>query len=306
MVVEHMNALRQRARRHAGDALERLPDGRATATERLDDGSLLKVSVEIRGRRAVVDFAGSSEVHAGNLNATPAVVRAAVLYVLRLMVAEPLPLNEGLMDVVELRIPRGMLDPEFPPDPSSAPAVVGGNVETSQRLVDTLLKALRLAACSQGTMNNLVFGNDDFSYYETVAGGSGAGPGFDGTDAVHTHMTNTRATDPEVLEHRFPVRLERFGIRTGSGGAGKHGGGDGVIKELLFLQPVTLSLLSQHRTEGPYGMAGGEPGEPGRQRVIRADGRVIELAGIDGADLDAGDRLILETPGGGGWGTPSS
>ena len=215
-------------------------------------------------------------------------------------------LNEGLMEVVDLRIPRGMLDPEFPSDPSCAPAVVGGNVETSQRLVDTLLKALRLAACSQGTMNNLVFGNEDFAYYETVAGGSGAGPGFDGTDAVHTHMTNTRATDPELLEHRFPVRLERFGIRRGSGGAGEHRGGDGLVREIRFLRPVSLSLLSQHRSEGPYGMAGGEPGEPGRQRVIRADGSVVELAGIDSADLEPGDRLILETPGGGGWGTPNS
>jgi 5-oxoprolinase (ATP-hydrolysing) len=302
-VVEHMAGLRRRAATVAGDALERLPDGRCVAEEFLDDGSPLRVVFEIRGRHAVVDFAGSSDVHPGNLNATPAVVRAAVLYVLRLLVAEPLPLNEGLMEVVELKIPGGMLDPEFPSD-AEAPAVVGGNVETSQRLVDTLIKALRLAACSQGTMNNLVFGDDRFGYYETVAGGSGAGATFDGADAVHTHMTNTRATDPELLEHRFPVRLKRFAIRTGSGGAGEHRGGSGVVRELLFLRPVELSLLGQHRREGPYGMAGGRPGQPGRQWIVRSDGREVELAGIDGAELEAGDRLVLETPGGGGWGRP--
>jgi 5-oxoprolinase (ATP-hydrolysing) len=183
--------------------------------------------------------------------------------------------------------------------------VVGGNVETSQRLVDTLLKALGLAACSQGTMNNVLFGNPRFGYYETVCGGAGAGPGFDGADAVHTHMTNTRITDPEVLEHRYPVRLERFEIRKGSGGGGRRPGGDGVVRELTFLEPVSLSLLTQHRVEAPYGAAGGQPGKPGRQRIIRADGEEIELKSVDGCEAEAGDRLILETPGGGGWGAGS-
>jgi 5-oxoprolinase (ATP-hydrolysing) len=183
---------------------------------------------------------------------------------------------------------------------------VGGNVETSQRVVDTLLKALRLAAGSQGTMNNLLFGNQRFGFYETVCGGAGAGPGFHGASAVHTHMTNTRITDPEVLEHRYPVRLERFAIRAGSGGAGRWRGGDGAVRELTFLEPMSLSLLSQHRVERPYGMAGGAPGEPGRQRLVRAAGGTMELASIDGCEVEPGDRLILETPGGGGWGDPEA
>jgi 5-oxoprolinase (ATP-hydrolysing) len=229
-------------------------------------------------------------------------VRSAILYVLRLLIAEPLPLNEGILSAVEIRIPPGMLNPPFPEDPAEAPAVVGGNVETSQRVVDTLLKAFGLAACSQGTMNNLLFGNERFGFYETVCGGAGAGPGFRGASAVHTHMTNTRITDPEVLEHRYPVRLERFAIRVGSGGAGQYPGGDGAVRELTFLEPMSLSLLSQHRIEAPYGMAGGEPGERGRQRLVRASGEVEELASVDGREVEPGDRLILETPGGGGWG----
>lgn len=256
----------------------------------------------MRGERAVFDFAGTAGVHPGNLNATPAIVRSVVLYVLRLLIGEPLPLNEGLLRAVELRIPPGLLNPRFPPDPAAAPAVVGGNVETSQRLVDTLLKALGLAACSQGTMNNVLFGDERFGYYETVCGGAGAGPGWHGASAVHTHMTNTRITDPEVLEHRYPVRVERFGIRRGSGGAGRWRGGDGAVRELRFLEPVQLSVLSQHRVERPYGMDGGAPGAPGRQRVIRASGEVLELGPIDGCEVGPGDRLRLETPGGGGWG----
>jgi 5-oxoprolinase (ATP-hydrolysing) len=225
-----------------------------------------------------------------------------VLYVLRLLIAEPLPLNEGILRAVEIRIPPGMLNPPFPADPAEAPAVVGGNVETSQRVVDTLLKALGLAACSQGTMNNLLFGSERFGFYETVCGGAGAGPGFHGASAVHTHMTNTRITDPEVLEHRYPVRLERFAIRHGSGGTGRWRGGDGAIRELVFLAPMSLSLLSQHRVEAPYGVDGGSPGQTGRQRLVRASGEVEDLASIDGREVGPGDRLLLETPGGGGWG----
>jgi 5-oxoprolinase (ATP-hydrolysing) len=169
-------------------------------------------------------------------------------------------------------------------------------------LVDTLIKAFHLAAASQGTMNNLLFGNEGFSYYETLCGGSGAGPGFAGASAVHTHMTNTRITDPELLEHRYPVRLERFAIRRGSGGAGAYPGGDGVIREIAFLEPLKLSLLTQRRSEGPYGLSGGKPGKPGAQRLIRADGSVINLKAIDSCTVTPGDRLVLETPGGGGYG----
>jgi len=179
---------------------------------------------------------------------------------------------------------------------------VGGNAETSQRLVDTLLKALNLAACSQGTMNNLLFGNADFGYYETICGGTGAGLGFDGADAVHQHMTNTRITDPEVLELRYPVRLEQFAIRKGAGGAGRWRGGNGIVRKLRFLAPVALTVLTQHRKEAPYGKAGGAAGAMGRQFVIRQDGLRQPLAGVDKADMKAGDCLIIETPGGGGWG----
>jgi 5-oxoprolinase (ATP-hydrolysing) len=232
------------------------------------------------------------------------VVRSAVLYVLRLLAGEELPLNEGLLRPVELMVPPGMLAPPFADDPARCPAVVGGNVETSQRIVEVLVEALGLAAASQGTMNNVLFGDARFGYYETVAGGCGAGPGFAGASAVHSHMTNTRITDPEVLERRYPVRLERFAVRRGSGGAGRWRGGDGVVRELTFLAPVSLSVLTQHRREGPAGAAGGEAGAPGRQRVVRAGGEVEELGAVDGRELAAGDRLVLETPGGGGWGIP--
>ncbi len=304
-VGEQMKILAGRAERRLGEALERLGDGLYRAEERLDDGTPLVASIEVAAGRARISFAGSGPVHPGNLNATPAVVRSAVLYVLRLLVEGPLPLNEGLLRPVALEIPRGLLNPAFPDDPRRAPAVVGGNVETSQRLVDTLLRALGLAACSQGTMNNVLFGSSEFGYYETVCGGCGATAGADGASAVHSHMTNTRITDPEVLERRYPVRLERFAVRRGSGGAGRFRGGDGVVRELRFLAPVSLSVLSQHRVERPYGMAGGEPGARGRQRVIRAGGdEELELAPVDGCELEPGDRLVLETPGGGGWGSP--
>jgi 5-oxoprolinase (ATP-hydrolysing) len=305
-VRHYMTALRNQACRQMEEALARLPDGTFEAEEELDDGTPLQVWITINGARAVIDFTGSGDVNRGNLNATPAIVHSVVLYVLRLLIAKPLPLNEGLLDPVEILIPPGLLNPDFPANPEAAPAVVGGNVETSQRLVDTLLKALRLAACSQGTMNNVIFGNESYGYYETVAGGSGAGPGYNGASAVHTHMTNTRITDPEVIEHRYPVRLERFGIRRGSGGAGRYHGGDGVVRELTFLDQASLSVLSQHRTTAPYGLRGGSPGAPGRQQIIRASGEVITLGSVDGCEVGPGDRLILETPGGGGWGEPEA
>ena len=297
-----MDALRQRAGDQVSRALAALPDGEHRASGILDDGTPLAVCVTISGDRAQVDFAGTGAVHPGNLNATPAIVRSVVIYVLRLLVQRDLPLNEGLMQAVELKLPSGLLDPPFGDDPAAAPAVVGGNVETSQRLVDLLLRALGLAACSQGTMNNVLFGDSSSGYYETVGGGGGAGPGFCGASAVHSHMTNTRITDVEQLEQRYPVRVERFAVRRGSGGAGLHRGGDGVVRELTFLAPMSLSLLTQRRSQGPCGLAGGSPGQPGAQRVIRADGVVQPLGAIDGCEVGPGDRLVLETPGGGGWG----
>ncbi len=298
----YMTRLQEMAEQRIRAALQRIPDGEYAAEEQLDDGTPLKVAVRLDGDSAAIDFAGSGDVHPGNLNATPAIVHSAVIYFLRLLIPEPLPLNEGLLRAVTIAIPPGLLSPSFPDDPGEAPAVVGGNVETSQRLVDTLLKALGLAACSQGTMNNVIFGNERFGYYETVGGGCGAGPDFDGASAVHSHMTNTRITDPEILEHRYPVRVLRFAVRRGSGGAGRHRGGDGVVRELAFLEPVALSVISQHRSVAPYGLQGGQPGATGLQRVIRAGGETELLGAIDGREVETGDRLVLETPGGGGFG----
>jgi 5-oxoprolinase (ATP-hydrolysing) len=303
-VRRYMESLKELAATRLGDALAGLPDGRYEAKERLDDGSPLRVTITKEGRHCGVDFTGSAAVHPGNLNATPAIVRSALIYVLRLLLRQPLPLNEGLLHPVTLTIPEGMLNPPFPDDPWKAPAVVGGNVETSQRLVDTLLKALGLAACSQGTMNNVLFGTEAFGYYETICGGCGATPNSDGASAVHSHMTNTRITDPELIEHRYPVRVERFAVRRGSGGAGRYRGGEGAVREFTFLAPMELSVLSQHRTVPPYGLEGGGPGRIGAQWVVRAGGAVQELRPIDGCAVEAGDRFIIETPGGGGYGTP--
>jgi 5-oxoprolinase (ATP-hydrolysing) len=301
-VWHFMDALEARADDNMRDALSNIPDGVYEAEERLDDGTPLRVRMSIVGDSVEIDFAGSGGVHPGSFNATPAVVCGAVIYVLRLLVDKPLPLNEGLMRAVTLNIPPGILNPPFPEDPAEAPAVVGGNVETSQRLVDTLLKAMGLAACSQGTMNNVLFGTDRHSYYETVCGGTGAGPGFDGADAVHSHMTNTRITDVEIVEHRYPVRIDRFAIRRGSGGRGEYTGGDGVVREMTFLDAASVSVLGQHRAQGPYGLAGGEPGWPARLRFVGADNTERDLQSVDGFEAAPGDRLVLETPGGGGYG----
>ncbi len=301
-VLEHMGRLERLAARRTREALEALGDGVRAATEHLDDGTPLAVRIELRHGRARFDFSGTGARHPGNLNATPAVVRSAVLYVLRLLLRQPLPLNEGLLASVSIELPRCLLDPDFPEDAAAAPAVALGNVETSQRLVDTLLKALGLVACSQGTMNNVIFGNERYGYYETLGGGCGAGPGFAGASAVHSHMTNTRITDAEILEQRYPVRVERFAVRRGSGGRGRYAGGDGLVRTLRFLEPASLSVLTQHRRVAPYGVAGGDPGAPGRQELLRANGEIVELEPVDGRDVAAGDRLTVETPGGGGWG----
>ncbi|CAN5131594.1 hydantoinase B/oxoprolinase family protein [soil metagenome] len=301
-VTTYMKKLKKYASGRMRTTLNNVTDGEYRAVEEMDDGSGLVVSCKVNGDSVSIDFTGTSGVHPGNLNANPSIVNSVVMYVLRLMVDEPLPLNDGLLEPVKLTIPGGMLNPEFPGDPTECPAVVGGNIETSQRLVDTLLKAFELSACSYGTMNNVLFGNKTFGYYETVAGGTGAGDGFHGADAVHQHMTNTRATDPEILEHRYPVRLDRYAIREGSGGRGKWNGGNGLIRELTFLEPVSLSVLAQHRVVPPYGIHGGEQGKTGKHWIKRQDGSIQELKWRDGADLQAGDGFLLHTPGGGGWG----
>ncbi len=300
-VTTYMKKLKEYACDRMRSTLNNISNGEYRADEEMDDGSRLVVSCKVNGDSVSMDFTGTSGVHPGNLNANPSIVNSVVMYVLRLMVDEPLPLNDGLLHPVELIIPGGMLNPEFPDDSTECPAVVGGNIETSQRLVDTLLKAFELSACSYGTMNNVLFGNNSFGYYETVAGGTGAGNGFHGTDAVHQHMTNTRATDPEILEHRYPVRLERYVIREGSGGRGKWNGGNGLIRELIFLEPVSLSVLAQHHVVPPYGLHGGEHGKTGKHQVKRQDGSTHVLQWRDGADLQVGDRFLLHTPGGGGW-----
>lgn len=298
-----MNAVVSRAARVMGRALARLPRGGLAATETLDDGSPISVRIERAGDRATIDFAGSARVHPAAFNAPLGVVRSAVLYVLRLLIDEDLPLSEGLLAPITLMVPRGMLNPAFDADPARCPPVAAGNVETSQRVADALTKALGLAACSQGTMNNVIFGNDRFGYYETICGGAGATRRAPGAHAVHTHMTNTRITDPEILERRYPVRLRRFAVRRGSGGLGRHNGGDGVVREYEFLGPVRLSLITQHRAVGPFGADGGGGGRAGAQVLIDLSGREIPLGGVESRDVHAGEVLRVETPGGGGWGS---
>ncbi|MGV9407987.1 hydantoinase B/oxoprolinase family protein, partial [Streptomyces sp. NPDC003667] len=267
-----------------------------------DSGAVIRVRVRVdrAERRATIDFTGTSAQLATNFNAPSSVVDAAVLYVFRTLVDDDIPLNDGCLRPLEIVVPPGsMLAPEPPA------AVVAGNVETSQAVTGALYAALGVQAEGSGTMNNVTFGNERHQYYETVASGSGAGDGFPGADAVQTHMTNSRLTDPEVLEWRLPVRLEEFTVRRGSGGAGRRRGGDGAVRRIRFLEPMTVSTLSQHRRVPPYGMAGGEPGALGANRVERADGTVTDLGGSGSADVGPGDVLVVETPGGGGYGPPS-
>ena len=301
-VADYMGQIRQRAADAIARRITTLEPGRHTATERLDDGTATQSHDRGWRRKNPHRFHGHRrpahrqlQRHAGDCPKRGHLRRPAARN-------EPVPLNEGLMEHVEITLPRCLLNPEFPDDPTQAPPVVGGNVETSQRLVNLLLKPLGIVAASQGTMNNLIFGNERCSYYETICGGTGAGPGFDGTDAVHSHMTNTAITDPEILEWRFPVRLERFAVRKNSGGQGESTGGNGIVREMVFTEPVSLSLLTQNRTQGPYGLNGGQAGHPGEQHLAKRNGEEIELASVAQQELEASDRLIMKTPGGGGWG----
>ncbi len=266
----------------------------------LDNGAMIRVRISFKKdeRSATIDFNGTSAQLPNNFNAPAAVCMAAVLYVFRTLVDDDIPLNAGCLKPLEVLIPEGcMLKPRYPA------AVVAGNVETSQCITDALYGALGVLAASQGTMNNFTFGNARYQYYETVAGGSGAGPGFDGADVVQTHMTNSRLTDPEVLEWRFPVLLESFEIRPGSGGRGRWRGGHGAVRRVRFLEPMTAAILSGHRLLRPHGMAGGEPGLAGRNYVLRAGGGRTELGPFDQTEMAAGDVFVIETPGGGGYGT---
>ena len=298
VVHAYMAHIKRNAEECVRDAIAALHDGDWSLA--LDGGETVRVRVLIdRARRcATLDFDGTSGESPGNFNAPASIARAAALYVFRTLVKEDIPLNQGCLKPLTIRLPEGSLvSPRYPA------AVAAGNVETSQCITDALLAALNVCAAAQGTMNNLTFGNDRHQYYETICGGSGAGPDFDGASAVHTHMTNSRLTDPEVLEWRFPVRLERFCIRRGSGGSGRHRGGDGVIRELRFLEPMNVSILSNRRRQAPFGLHGGADGQPGRNYVIRADGSLEHLTATAEVQLETNDRFVVETPGGGGYGS---
>jgi 5-oxoprolinase (ATP-hydrolysing) len=304
-VRAYMSHVQTNAAEAVRRCLSALPDG-AHRVE-LDDGAVIRVAVRIdrQARRARVDFSGTSAQQPGNRNAPLAITRAVVLYVFRCLVGEAIPLNAGCFAPIELVVPEGCLLHPRPPA-----AVVAGNVETSQAVANALFGALGVMAAAQGTMNNLSFGDAQHQYYETLCGGTGAGQlaegrGFAGASAVQSHMTNSRLTDPEILEARFPVRLERFALRRGSGGAGRWRGGDGVVRELRFLVPMTVALLTGSRRVPPFGLAGGEPGRCGRNAIARAAGDWQELPGCAELAVEPGDRLRLETPGGGGFGPPT-
>ncbi|MFG0263437.1 MAG: hydantoinase B/oxoprolinase family protein, partial [Novipirellula sp. JB048] len=273
-------------------------------TDALDDGTPISVTLTRSQDRLRIDFTGTAPVHPFGFNATPAIVTAAVLYVVRMVSGSNLPLCDGALRDIELVIPRGLLNPPPHDDPADCAAVVAGNVETSPRVVDVLLGALGVAAASQGTMNNVLIGDETFGFYETIGGGAGATSDHDGADAVHTHMTNTRITDPEVMESRLPLRVRRFAIRRGSGGTGQRRGGDGIVREFEFLKPLTLSLISGRRRRPPYGAAGGEPGAVGVNTLFEA-GECESLPWAITRHVEAAARLRIETPGGGGWGRPA-
>jgi 5-oxoprolinase (ATP-hydrolysing) len=303
--LEVVQAYMRHVQDNAEEAVRRVIDtlGDGHYAYEMDSGAIInvRVSVDREHRAATIDFTGTSPQLKTNFNAPSSVVIAAVLYVFRTMVDDDIPLNGGCLKPLRVLIPAGcMLAPVYPA------AVVAGNVETSQSITGALYAALGVQAEGSGTMNNVTFGNERYQYYETVASGSGAGPGYDGTSVVQTHMTNSRLTDPEVLEWRFPVLVDSFAIRLGSGGDGRWRGGDGAVRRLRFREPMTVSTLSQHRRVAPYGMAGGAPGALGRNLVHRADGTIIELSGCDSAELNLGDILEIHTPGGGGYGRPST
>jgi 5-oxoprolinase (ATP-hydrolysing) len=265
----------------------------------LDSGQVIAVRIDIdrEKKSARIDFTGTSAQDPQNFNAPRAVCLAAVLYVFRTLIDRPIPLNEGCLEPLEVIIPPGsMLDPSPPA------AVAAGNVETSQCIVDALYGALGVLAASQGTMNNLTFGDNRLQYYETIAGGAGAGPGFDGCDAVQTHMTNSRLTDPEILESKFPVLVREFSIRKGTGGRGLHRGGEGTLRRLEFRAPMSGALLANHRRIAPFGVKGGSAGAPGSGSILRVSGEVERLGATARFDVASGDVLTIETPGGGGYG----
>jgi 5-oxoprolinase (ATP-hydrolysing) len=298
VIRAYMHHIQENAAESVRNVIARLADGEFAYE--LDNGAAIrvKVTVDKRARTATIDFTGTSPQLGDNFNAPTGVAMAAVLYVFRTLVDKDIPLNAGCLKPLQVIIPTGtMLSPQYPA------AVAAGNVETSQAVTGALYAALNVMAEGSGTMNNVTFGNDQYQYYETVASGSGAGEGFDGTDVVQTKMTNSRLTDPEVLEWRYPVVLESYAVRPGSGGAGRWRGGNGGIRRIRFLEPMTVSTLSGHRRIPAFGLHGGAPGALGRHWVERADGSVTTMQGCDTATLSAGDAFVIETPGGGGFGS---
>jgi 5-oxoprolinase (ATP-hydrolysing) len=297
IVAAYMRHVQDNAEASVRRVIGALQDGAFSLA--LDNGAVIRVQVSIDAgaRSATIDFTGTSAQLANNFNAPRSITTAAVLYVFRTLVDDDIPLNAGCLRPLHIVVPEGcMLNPQAPA------AVVAGNVETSTCVTNALYGALQSMAGSQCTMNNFTFGNDRYQYYETIAGGSGAGPSFHGTSVVQTHMTNSRLTDPEVLEFRFPVRVDSYQIRAGSGGAGRWRGGDGGVRRIRFLEPMTASILSNGRLQGAFGMAGGEPGSIGENRVERTDGRIEALPHIGQVQMSPGDVFVIATPGGGGWG----
>ena len=300
-VARYMQHVQDHAAARVSEAIVALRDGEHRFEDKTDDGVCIAVCVTVNGDQLSVDFSGTSAAVSGNTNAPRAVTVAAVLYVLRALVGTDIPLNRGCLRPVRLTIPVGSLL-----DPPSHAAVAGGNVETAQRVVDVLLAAVGVKAASQGTMNNLTFGDASFGYYETIGGGEGAAVGHAGSSGVHTHMTNTKITDPEILEARFPVRVVEFSIRRGSGGDGRWPGGDGLVRTLRMLAPLSVGILSDRRTSVPFGLHGGKPGQPGRNAWVGMDGATHELSSRARLQLSPGETLTIMTPGGGGYGSPAT
>jgi len=296
-VLAYMQHVQDNAEESVRRVITALKDGHFVLP--MDNGAQIEVAVRVdaAARSARIDFTGTSAIQPNNFNAPTAVTMAAVLYVFRTLVDDDIPLNAGCLKPLQVHIPEGcLLNPEFPA------AVVAGNVEVSTCVTNALYGALGLMAAAQCTVNNFTFGNERHQYYETISGGSGAGPGFDGTSVVQTHMTNSRLTDPEVLEFRYPVRVDSYAIREGSGGAGRWHGGNGGTRRIRFLEPMTASILSNGRVQGAFGMAGGAPGQPGSNRVERTSGEVELLGHLGEVQMQAGDVFVIDTPGGGGYG----
>ncbi len=300
VLISQMNSIITRGKKVSSDFVRNLRITRRHVKERLDDGSLISISIASQNDKLLIDFTGTSSTHHGNLNAGIAIVHSVILYVLRLVCNDDIPLNDGFMYPIHLILPHCLLNPV--PNKDGYPAVVAGNTELSQRLTNGLLKALDISAASQGTMNNVLFGNAHFGYYETIGGGTGAGIDFHGTDAVHQHMTNTKITDPEIIENRYPVEILAYEIRENSGGSGSFRGGNGIRRVYRFKEDLDVTVITQHRTSGPAGMNGGEPGKPGNQYIIDVNGRKLHLSSQDHKQVKANSLLYIETPGGGAYG----